>query len=100
MAVIPIPAQDADTVAREFVQNIVLKYGIPEVILTDQGGNFFSELFTNVCKLLLIKKIHTTAFHPESNGGLERRHRVIVDYLRHYIAEDQRDLDDWVPYAT
>ena len=41
IAVIPIPEQDADTVAREFVQNIVLKYGIPEVILTDQGGNFF-----------------------------------------------------------
>jgi transposase InsO family protein len=100
MAAIPIPTQDAETVAREFVQNIVLKYGIPEVILTDQGGNFLSELFTNVCKLLQIKKIQTTAFHPESNGGLERGHRVIVEYLRHYIAEDQRDWDDWVPYAT
>ena len=100
MAAIPIPTQDAETVAREFVQNIVLKYGIPEVILTDQGGNFLSELFTNVCKLLQIKKVQTTAFHPESNGGLERGHRVIVEYLRHYIAEDQRDWDDWVPYAT
>jgi hypothetical protein len=29
MAAIPIPTQDAETVAREFVQNIVLKYGIP-----------------------------------------------------------------------
>ena len=50
--------------------------------------------------MLLIKKIHTTAFRPESNGDLERGHRVIVEYLRHYIAEDQRDWDDWVPYAT
>ena len=41
MAAIPIPTQDAETVAREFVQNIVLKHGIPEVILTDQGANFF-----------------------------------------------------------
>ena len=47
MATIPIPTQGAETVAREFVQNIVLKYGIPEVILTDQVANIFSELFTN-----------------------------------------------------
>jgi len=49
MVAIPIPTQDAETVAREFVLNIVLKYGIPEVILTDQVANIFSELFTNVC---------------------------------------------------
>lgn len=97
---IPIPTQDAETVAREFVQNVVLKYGIPETILTDQGANFLSELFANVCKLLQIRKIQTTAFHPESNGSLEREHKVLVEYLRHYIAEDQRDWDEWVAYAT
>jgi transposase InsO family protein len=96
----PIPTQDAETVAREFVRNIVLKFGTPEVILTDQGSNFLSELFQNACKLLRIKKIHTTAFHPESNGGLERGHRVLVEYLRHYVREDQKDWDDWIPYAT
>ena len=40
VAAIPIPKQDAKTAAREFVQNVVLKYGIPEVILTDQGRTF------------------------------------------------------------
>jgi hypothetical protein len=57
-------------------------------------------LFQNTCKLLRIKKIHTTTFHLESNGGLERGHRVLVEYLRHYVTEDQRDWDDWIPYAT
>ena len=61
---------------------------------------FLSELFTSVCKLLQIKKIQTTAFHPESNGSLESGHKVLVEYLRHYIAEDQRDLDEWVAYIT
>jgi hypothetical protein len=32
--------------------------------------------------------------------GLERGHRVLVEYPRHYITEDQRDWDDWIPYAT
>jgi len=86
MVAIPILTQDAETVAREFVQNIVLKYGIPEVILTDQGANFLSELFRNVCRLLQIAKVQTAAFHPESNGSLERSHRVIVEYVRHVTA--------------
>ena len=119
---------DAETVARVFVRNIVLKFGLPELVLTDQGSNFLSELFQNTCKLLHIKRVHTTAFHPESNGGLERGHRVLVEYLRHchrrplcftrnptvglkevtgsllntleIVTEDQTDWDDWIPYAT
>ena len=96
----PIPMQDAEIVAREFVRNIVLKFGISEVVLTDQGSNFLSQLFQNSCKFLRIRRIHTTAFHPESNGGIERGHRVLVEYLRHYVTEDQRDWDDWITYAT
>ena len=75
----PIPMQDAETVAREFVRNIVLKFGIPEVVLTDKGSNFLSERFQNTSKLLGIKRIHTTAFHPKSNGGIERGHVVLVE---------------------
>jgi hypothetical protein len=97
---IPIPQQDAETVARAFVEQVILKFGIPQVILTDQGSNFLSELFTNVCKLLKIKKIKTTAYHPETNGALERTHRVLVEYLRCFILEDQSNWDKWITYAT
>lgn len=100
IAAVPIPQQDAQTVAREFVRNIVLKFGAPAQILTDQGSNFLSNLFKSVCKLLRIKKIQTTAFRPESNGGLERSHRVLAEYLRHYVREDQSDWDEWIPYAV
>ena len=79
----PIPMQDAEIVAREFVRNIVIKFAIPEVVLTYQGSKFFSQIFQNTCKLLRIKRIHTTAFHPESNGGIERGYRVLVEYFRH-----------------
>ena len=68
--------------------------------LDRSGGENLSEQFANVCKLLQIKKIQTTAFHPESNGSLERGHKVLVEHLRHYIAEGQRDWDEWIAYAT
>jgi hypothetical protein len=99
MSAIPIPQQDAETVAREFVLNIVWKMGTPKQILTDQGSNFLSDLFKSTCKLLKIEKLQTTAFRPEANGGIEKSHRVLAEYLRHYVNEDQRNWDVWVPYA-
>jgi transposase-like protein len=49
---IPIKQRDGVTIAKAFVE-VALKYGTPQMILTDQGSNFVSEVFT-VCKLLKI----------------------------------------------
>jgi IS30 family transposase len=97
---VPIKQQDAMTVARAFVEEIVLKFGIPQSVLTDQGSNFMSEVFANVCKLLKIKIIKCTAYHPQSNGALGRTRRVLVEYLRCFILEDQSNWDKWLTYAT
>jgi transposase InsO family protein len=88
---VPISHQDPETVTRGFVTHYVLKYGTPHTVLTDQGTSFLSDVFRRACKLLKIKEIHSTAFHPEMNGGLERSHRVLAEHLRHYIREDQSD---------
>jgi len=50
-------------------------------------------MFKNVCKLLKISKVQTTAYHPKSNGALERSHRILAKYL-HYINVDQTDWDE------
>lgn len=57
---IPIPYQSADIVAKEFVLKIITRHGVPKRLLTDQGRNFVSSLFTSVCSLLGIKKLQTT----------------------------------------
>jgi hypothetical protein len=48
-----------------------------------------SEVFANVCKHLKIRGLNCTAYHPQSNGALQSTHRVIVEYLRCVILEDQ-----------
>ena len=97
---IPIVQQDAETVARAFVERVVLIYGTPRIVQTDQGANFISEVFRNTCKILGIRKIQSTAFHPESQGSIERSHRVLAEYLRHYVTEDQTNWDQWIPFAA
>ena len=87
-------------IARAFVEEIILKFGIPQTVPTDQGSNFMSEVFGNVCKLLKIKNIKCIAYHPQTNGALERIHRVLIEHLRCFILEDQSNWDKWLPYAT
>jgi transposase InsO family protein len=96
---VPIKQQDARTLARAFVEEIILKFGIPQVLLTEQGSNFLNELFSNVCKLLRVKPIKTSTYRPQTNGALERTHRVLVEYFRCYILDNQTDWDHWI-YAT
>jgi len=97
---VPIGQREAETVARALVVNIVLKYGTPRILQTDRGANFISEVFRNTCKVIKIKKIQSTTFHPESQGSTEMSHRGLVEFLTHYVNEDQTNWDEWVPFAT
>jgi hypothetical protein len=42
-----ISQQDAETVARVFVSEVILKYGTPSIVQTDRGADFVSEVFKN-----------------------------------------------------
>jgi len=96
---VPLVGQTAEEVARAFVENLVLRHGVPAQVVTDQGRNFTSNLFREVCRLLGTKKVQTTAYHPQSNGIVERFHRTLADMLSHYVRRGGRDWDDWLPFA-
>lgn len=100
LVAVPMQDQTAETIARHFVENLVLIYGCPQILLSDCGANFLSELFKNICKLLHVQKINTTAVHPMTNGSLERTHRVLVEFIRHFVNQDQTNWDEWVKYAV
>ncbi|MDD9340752.1 MAG: transposase family protein, partial [Providencia heimbachae] len=96
----PIKDQTAETTAEVFVTKIICRHGTPEALLTDQGRNFISECFKNVCKLLNVKKIQTSAYHAMGNGLIERSHRVIKEYLQQYVNDKHSDWDKLLPFAV
>lgn len=95
----PIPDQTAETIAKVFVTEIICRHGTPEKLLTDQGTNFISDLMSETCKLLQIDKIQTTAYHPQSNGALERSHQTLVQHLKCFVDSDQKNWDTWLPFV-
>lgn len=78
---IPLKNIDSETIADKFVKHIISKLGLVKIVLTDQGSNFTSALFKNICKIFGLKNIQTSAYHPESNGYLEQFHRPLKDYF-------------------
>ncbi|KAL4108059.1 hypothetical protein QTP88_018316 [Uroleucon formosanum] len=99
-AAFPLMTHDANSVAKTFVEKFICQHGIPESIVTDYGTEFMSKIFKECCKLLKIEKMNTTPYHPQSNGSLERSHRTLAEYLRHYVNKNQTDWDDYVAFAT
>lgn len=78
---VAMPNQKAETVAKTLLENWILLYGVPAIVLTDQGSNFESKLMYELCDLLGIDKKRTTAYHPEGNGLCERQMRTLKTML-------------------
>lgn len=94
-----IKSTDAETIAKTLVENFICYFGIPLQILSDQGTNFLSTLFKQVCKLLGIKKLQTTAYSPTTNGALERSHKTLKEYLRNFIDKKKQNWCTYLSYA-
>ncbi|XP_036066885.1 uncharacterized protein LOC112138883 isoform X2 [Oryzias melastigma] len=74
------------------------RVGIPSEILTDQDTNFLSNTLKQVYRLLGIKSIRTTAYHPQTDGLVERYNRTLKSILRKFISMNAKDWDKWLPY--
>ena len=79
---IPITAISADIVARAFLSGWIARFGVPTTITTDRGRQFESVLWKSLMQALGSKRIRTTAYHPMSNGMIERFHRHLKSALK------------------
>lgn len=78
---IPLKETSAHAVARAFHDNWIFRFGAPAVITSDQGAQFESQLFKALLSLVGTQRIRTTAYHPASNGMVERWHRSLKTAL-------------------
>ena len=91
LVVEPLPNQDTISVWRAILKSWVQYFGIPHLITSDRGSQFNNLLFHYLCKSYRIRTNHTTAYHPQPNGILEREHRKLKSSLMALRRGDWRD---------
>ncbi|XP_064470118.1 uncharacterized protein LOC135384864 [Ornithodoros turicata] len=78
----PVPDATAATVTSALLTTWVSRNGVPSIITADRSAQFESALFTSLTNILGARRIRTTAYHPASNGMVERLHRQLKAALR------------------
>ena len=89
----PVVSADGETTAKIIEDEIIHRYGIPEVIFTDRGTHFLNANMDSLLEKFDIKQKFTTAFNPQSNGICERLNATLVDMLRVNIDKEQSIWD-------
>jgi hypothetical protein len=82
-----IPDQKSWRIAQILCEDIIPMFGVPEALLSDRGANLISHLMMDLCQLLGIKKLNTTAYHPQCNGMVERLNRTLKTMLRKHAGK-------------
>jgi len=94
---IPLRSTGATQVAEALV-TVFCRVGVPREILTDQGANFMSSLLAEVYKLLNVKSIRTSPYHPQTDGLVERFNQTLKGMIRKVAKKDGKDWDQLLPY--
>jgi transposase InsO family protein len=94
-----MPNMEARTVAKIIVEEVIARFGVPCFIHSDQGRQFESNLFKEMCVLLGIGKTRTNPYHPKSDGMVERFNKTLEAMLSAYVGDHQRDWDSHLPYV-
>jgi hypothetical protein len=80
--VVPLSSTTAADCAQALLTGWIQRFGVPSIITSNPGPQFTSAVWAALCSLLNISRATTTAYHPQSNGIVERFHRRLKDALR------------------
>ena len=81
-----------------FLINVFARHGTPQIITTDNGVQFSSDMTKVFLDLYDVYVKFVTTYHPESNGLTENRNKEIGKLLR-LLGENNKDWDEVLPSA-
>ena len=68
----------AEKVRRFYWKNIICRFGLPGVIVSDNGTQFASASVVNFCRDYGIQNRFTSVEHPQANGQAEAANKIIL----------------------
>ena len=95
---IPVSSCKAKKITPKLM-DIFSKFGVPKVIQSDRGSNFMGRFFQQALRQLGISHVASSAYHPQSQGCLERFHKTLKETLTKFCHSNSRDWDEGVQVA-
>lgn len=79
---IPMTNTSTADCARALIRHWITRFGVPLDMSSDRGTQFTSTLWNEIAHQLGIQLHRTSAYHPQSNGLVERFHRTLKSALK------------------
>ena len=105
-----MPDMKASTCAQAFLNSVVTRYGVPRTIITDRGKQFSGTLWAAIMEsthiringnnTTPIRHAMTTSMAPQTNGAVERMHRVLRSTLAILAREYNQEWDTLLQYCA
>lgn len=74
------------------------RFGLPREVQSDRGTNFTSGVFQQAMVELGIEQVLSSAYHPQSQGAIERYHQTLKAMIRAYCVQFPGDWDCAIPF--
>ncbi|CAF3283177.1 unnamed protein product [Rotaria sp. Silwood2] len=87
----------APTAAQTFVEEFILKFWVPNRLITDQGTHFNNDLMKNAAQLIGFTHIKSVPYHPQTNGQVERFNATFRPQLTKLYDENLNHWDEYLP---
>ncbi len=96
----PIKEKTAKNVVHALVSKLICEFSSPRVLLSDNGAEFRNRFLQEICNQFGINHTFTVAYHPISNGLVERTNRKILEVLRLVVCSLLHSWEDWLPHVA
>jgi hypothetical protein len=90
---------DAEGTIKLYIDNVFIQYGLPDVIISDRGPQFASNVFNGIFDAIGVKHRMSTAYHPQTDGQTERYNQELEAYLRIYCAHKPNEWSNKLSLA-
>lgn len=87
--VLPVRNKEATTVAKKFMEEWILLFGEPKIVVTDNGKEF-EGVFAEVLRMLQVDTRKSMPYHHQTIGALENSHKSLGAYLRIYAGKNAK----------
>ena len=83
-----MPDQTAKRITSELI-GLCSRMGLQSIVHSDQDKNFESTILKQTLDAFGVIKSHTTAYHPQGDGMVERLNWSFLQMLHPYIEQEE-----------